>query len=321
MSLDKSPHSCSVQNVTRTWDGNGAVHVRVPGKINLVLAVGPRRDDGYHELVTVFQAVGLYDDIVAEPGEPGEFSLTMRGEGSEELAVDETNLAIRAARLLADEFRSPKLGVRLAIRKGIPIAGGMAGGSADAAGTLLACSVLWDLDTSPDDLRDLGAELGSDVPFGLMGGCAVGTGRGERLTPALVRGRYQWVFAFADEGLSTPAVFRQFDELGLGTGAPQLPNGIMAALASGDPRALAASLRNDLQPAALALRPELGELLDFGLAHGALGAVVSGSGPTCGFLTAGESQAIDLSGDLTANGLCRSARRVVGPAPGARLLS
>lgn len=303
------------------------VRVRVPAKINLGLAVGPCGDDGYHPLTTVFQSVGLHDDIVASWAPAGEISLTMAGEGAEALPVDGTNLAIRAAALLRDRFGGPdaeELGVHLSIRKGIPIAGGMAGGSADAAGTLLACSVLWDLDTSPDDLRELGAELGADVPFCLMGGTAIGTGRGDRLTPALSRGTYHWVLGLADEGLSTPAVYGRFDEMAdAGELIPDadLSDELLQALMAGDAAALGRLLRNDLQAPAVSLRPVLGDVLETGLAHGALGALVSGSGPTVALLAADESSAMDLAGALTASGLCRAVKRVTGPVPGARVVS
>lgn len=298
------------------------VRVRVPGKINLALCVGPVRADGYHPLATLFQAVSLFDEVSATRAEAGRFAIRTTGEGAAAVPGDDTNLAVRAARLLAQVHGTPDLGVSLEVRKTIPVAGGMAGGSADAAAALLACSVLWDLDTSPDDLLALGGELGSDVPFALMGGCALGTGRGEQLVPALSRGTYHWVLAFADEGLSTPAVFRRFDELRLARqGALGVPADLMNALASGDPVALGKALVNDLQMPAFSLAPGLRRTLDAGLDHGALGAVVSGSGPTCAFLAADESAAVDLSVRLSAEGVARQVRRAAGPVPGARLIA
>lgn len=301
------------------------VRVRVPAKINLGLAVGPIGADGYHPLTTVFQAVSLYDEIVASRVEPGEFTLSMSGEGSEHLPVDDTNLAIRAAKLLLQRAGDPLFdGVHLTIRKGIPVAGGMAGGSADAAGALLACSVLWDTDTTPDDLRELGAELGADVPFCLMGGTAVGVRRGDQLTPALSRGTYHWVLAIAEEGLSTPAVYRRFDEMaeaGEITPSADLDDTLLTALAAGDPHRLGPLLRNDLAEPAFALRPALRTVLEAGLAHGAVGGLVSGSGPTVALLAADETSAVDLSTALSGEGVCRTVRRVAGPVPGARLMS
>lgn len=301
------------------------VRVRVPAKVNLGLAVGPVGEDGYHPLTTVFQAVGLYDEVVATRAEPGEFTLVMAGEGSEALPVDDTNLAIRAAKLLLERAGDPLFdGAHLSIRKGIPIAGGMAGGSADAAGALLACSVLWDTDTTPDDLRALGAELGADVPFCLMGGTAVGVRRGDQLTPALSRGTYHWVLAIADEGLSTPTVFRRFDEMadaGEIEPSADLDDTMLTALAAGDGVALGKLLRNDLQEAAFSLRPALQNVLEAGLSHGALGGLVSGSGPTVALLARDETSAVDLSTALSGEGLCRTVRRVAGPVPGARLMS
>jgi len=295
------------------------VRVRVPAKINLALGVGPVADDGFHPLATVFQAVSLYDELVVEQALPGSFRVETTGMPVDD---DDDHLAVRAARLLATAYGDTSLGVNILVRKAIPVAGGMAGGSADAAGALLACAELWNLDVSPDELADVGAQLGSDVPFGLLGGTAVGTGRGDRLAPALSRGTYHWVIALPWGGLSTPEVYARFDEL---TGdrrvsALQVPPDVLTALAAGDARALGAALTNDLQPAAIDLRPELQQTLDAGLELGAVGAIVSGSGPTCAFLAPDESAAIDLSTALQQSAGCAGVRRVTGPVPGARLL-
>ncbi len=297
------------------------VRVRVAGKVNLALRSGPRRADGYHTLSTVFQAVSLFDEVEASWAEPGEVSVRVLGDQAHLVPVGEDNIAVKAARLLAATAGADTpLGASLLIRKSIPVTGGMAGGSADAAGALLACAVLWDLDISPDELRDLGAQLGADVPFCLAGGTALGTGRGDQLAPVLSRGSYHWVLAFSDGELSTPAVFGKFDELGLGDENPEVPAEILNALVSGDAPALGRFLTNDLQAAALELRPQLGQLLDAGSDLGAVGAVVSGSGPTIAFLAANESAAVDLSVKLSSEGLCRSVKRVTGPVPGARLV-
>lgn len=298
------------------------IRVRASGKINLALKVGRLRSDGYHPLANVFHAVSLYDEIGARWADPGEFGVTVTGDQADLVPADDRNLAVKAARLLARAYGGPDLGAELTIRKSIPVTGGMAGGSADAAGALLACSVLWDLDTSPDDLRALGARLGADVPFALMGGNALGTGRGDRLAPALGRGTFHWVLAFSDGELSTPAVFGRFDELH--PAAPtelEMPNAVMNALMSGDAVALGKALINDLEPAAVALRPSLAGVLEAGRDLGALGAVVSGSGPTCAFLAANEESAVNLSVKLSGEGICRGVRRVTGPVPGARLLN
>lgn len=297
------------------------VLVRVPAKINLGLAVGRLGDDGYHPLATLFHAVSLYDEVRAEAIEPGHIELTMSGPGTLDLACDETNLAWRAAALLLDRHPGIRSGVRLSVRKRIPIAGGMAGGSADAAGALLACSVLWDLDLDPDDLVVLAAELGSDVPFALVGGNAVGTGRGERLVPALSRGQFHWVLALADGGLSTPTVFRRYDELGLGAERPELSPLLLQAIATGDARRLGATLHNDLERPALELRPDLARVLDAGRELGALGGVVSGSGPTIALLAADERRALDLAAALSSEGVCRGIVCASGPVPGARVVA
>ena len=305
------------------------VRVRAPAKINLALCVGPSRRDGYHPLATVYQAVSLYDEVHAAWAEPDEFVVTVSGEGADLVPTDETNLALQAARLLAHNYgEGGPLGVLLSIKKAIPVAGGLAGGSADAAAALLACAVLWDLDVGSDELSPLAAEIGSDVPFALLGGTALGSGRGEHVVPVLARGGYHWVLAFGHHGLSTPAVYRRHDELGArraglrGRGGPafEVPPALMNALRSGDPVALGAALINDLQPAALDLQPRLRQVLEAGLEYGAVGALVSGSGPTCAFLATSEAAAVDLSVALSADGQCRAVRRATGPVTGARVI-
>jgi len=298
-----------------------SVTVRVPAKVNLQLSVGPVRSDGYHELATVFQAVGLYDEVIARtPSEPG-IRLTISGEGEGTLPLGEGNLAYRAARLLA-EHAGVEAAVDLHIHKAIPIAGGMAGGSADAAGTLLACDALWRQGTPREELMALAAELGSDVPFALHGGTAIGTGRGESLTSVLSRGEFHWVFALADGGLSTPAVYGECDRLRDGRSVPDpyVSDMLMQAVRAGDAVLLGKALHNDLQPAALALRPALRQTLEVGEDYGALGSLVSGSGPTCAFVARDEEHSLDLAVSLTASGVCRTVRRAVGPVPGARVI-
>ncbi|MGD7706420.1 4-(cytidine 5'-diphospho)-2-C-methyl-D-erythritol kinase [Microlunatus sp. Y2014] len=295
------------------------VRVRVPAKINLSLRVGPV-EDGYHRLATVFQAVSLYDDVTARWQREGETTVIIRGREAHLVGTDHTNLAWRAADLLRQRCGGD-WGVALTIDKNIPVAGGMAGGSADAAGTLLACAVLWDLDLDPGELRELGAELGADVPFGLAGGTAIGTGRGDVLAPALTRGTSHWVLAMVGRGLSTPEVFRRFDERQPEPPEPEVSPELMAALSSRRPADLAAVLDNDLTEAACDLRPELAELLELAPRVGALRAVLSGSGPTVAFLVADEAAAVDVHLRLKAElGSEVECRRVHGPVPGARLL-
>ena len=185
------------------------VQVRAPGKINLALHVGPPRPDGYHPLATLFQAVSLYEEVLAEAAD--DVTLTIRGRGAD-LPTDATNLAVRAAQLLR-ETSGVDRGVALTLTKEVPVAGGMAGGSADAAATLLACDQLWGTGLGREELAELAAELGADVPFALTGLSAMGTGRGDLLTPVMSRGTYHWVLAVQAEGLSTPAVFREFDAM------------------------------------------------------------------------------------------------------------
>jgi 4-diphosphocytidyl-2-C-methyl-D-erythritol kinase len=304
----------------------GAVTVRAPAKINLELRVGPRRADGYHELATVFHAVALFDDLVAVPAPPASgISITVTGRDAASVPADESNLAVRAAMLLAERIGVPDADVSLHLRKGIPVAGGMAGGSADAAAALVACDALWHTGLDRERLHELAAELGSDVPFSLLGGTAIGGGRGERLTPALARGEYHWVVALSDHGLSTPAVYSEIDRLRASgaapdAGEPDISDDLMAALRAGDAAALGACLDNDLQPAALSLAPGIERALDIGRKVGALGGLVSGSGPTAVFLARDGAHSLDLAMALTASGAAADVVRTVGPVPGARLV-
>lgn len=299
-----------------------SVTVRAPAKVNLALGVGPLRADGYHGLATVFHAVGLYDDLVATPLPAGSgLQLVVEGAGADQVPRDATNLAARALTAL-EPYGAPR-DVSLTIRKGIPVAGGMAGGSADAAGTLVAVDALFGLGLSRDRLLEVAATLGSDVPFVLHGGTVVGSDTGTRLTPALVRGTYHWVFVLAEVGLSTPLVYGEFDRLHSGAGPvpePTVPPELMAALRAGDAAALGKSLHNDLQAAALSLRPNLAQVLGIGEEYGALGGVVSGSGPTCAFLARDDEHAVDLAVAFTASGVCRTVKRAIGPVPGARVV-
>jgi len=298
------------------------VTVRAPGKVNLYLAVGALDDDGFHEVRTVLQAVSLYDELTASPAEPGTVALTIEGEGAKTLSADEGNLAVRAARLLAASAEVTA-GVQLVLRKSIPVAAGMAGGSADAAAALVACDALWGTELSRHDLESLAAELGSDVPFSLVGGTALGTGRGEVLSPVLSRGTYHWVFAIADGELSTPAVYAELDRYREELPRPALwsHSDTLAAVRRGDPEALASTLANDLEAPAIRLRPALRRVLDAGTELGALAALVSGSGPTCAFLTADAEQAVRLAAELAGQGVCRLVRCAHGPVPGARVVS
>jgi 4-diphosphocytidyl-2-C-methyl-D-erythritol kinase len=297
-----------------------SVTVRVPAKINLELLVGPPREDGYHPLSTVFHAVNLFDEVTVTAAD--EWGLSVSGPQSLGVPLDGSNLAAKAAQHLA-EVGGVDEPVHIAIRKDIPVSGGMAGGSADAAATLVACDHLWGLATSRSELEEVAAQLGSDVPFLLSGGTAMGSGRGEVLAPVLARGTYHWVLALSEGGLSTPAVYAECDRLrGDRPVPPPEPSPeMMTALRSGDPRALGAALANDLQAAALSLMPALGEVLDAGLEFGAVGGVVSGSGPTVAFLAEDHESALDLAVSLTASGTVQDVRRATGPAHGAHIVS
>jgi 4-diphosphocytidyl-2-C-methyl-D-erythritol kinase len=310
------------------------VTVRVPAKINLQLAVGPRRADGYHDLVTVFHAVSLFDDVtVAEVDGPGPDRVVVSGEGADSVPAGRDNLALKAAAALAKAAgfpRDPGRALEITIRKRIPVAAGLAGGSADAAAALVACDEIWSTGLGSDQLSDVAAEVGSDVAFALLGGTAVGQGRGERLTPALASGDYHWVLAVADGQLSTPEVYATLDRLraarapgaGEAGSGPEavLDNALMGALRSGEPAAVGRELSNDLQPAALSLFPALRQTLAAGRELGALGAIVAGSGPTCVFLAPDAERAVDLAVSLSGAGVCRAVARAAGPVPGATIV-
>jgi 4-diphosphocytidyl-2-C-methyl-D-erythritol kinase len=307
-----------------------AVTARAPAKVNLQLAVGPLRAHGYHDVVTVYHAVSLFDEVTVAPADRD--SVVVTGEGADAVPADGTNLAARAAEALAKSVGpgckdSPGLAIR--ISKRIPVAAGLAGGSADAAAALVACNELWRTGLSQAELCELAAGIGSDAAFGLVGGTAIGVGRGERVTPALVAGAYHWVLAFATGGLSTAEVYAACDRIraargGRGpagapapSGPPALDNQLMAALRSGKPGEVAPLLTNDLQPAAISLRPGLRRTLAAGTEHGALAGIVSGSGPTCAYLAKDARHAAALAVALAGAGVCRTVAHVVGPAPGA----
>jgi 4-diphosphocytidyl-2-C-methyl-D-erythritol kinase len=317
-----------VTTVTPLRRPSGAVVARVPAKLNLQLSVGPVRADGYHDLVTVFHAVSLFDEVTVSHADST--SVTVTGEGGRAVPHGPANLAVKAATALARAAGTPGRGrepggVRIEIRKRIPVAAGLAGGSADAAAALVACNELWRLGASAKELERVAVKIGSDVPFALAGGTAVGTGRGERLTPALASGSYHWVLAFAESGLATPDVYATCDRLRAarsadGVAEPALRTDLMAALRGGDPAVVGPLLSNDLQPAALSLQPVLRRTLAAGRESGALGAIVSGSGPTCAFLAADAAAASDLAVAITSAGVCRAVVQVTGPVPGASLL-
>ncbi|MGI8760322.1 MAG: 4-(cytidine 5'-diphospho)-2-C-methyl-D-erythritol kinase [Jatrophihabitantaceae bacterium] len=301
-------------------DDRDTVRVRVPAKVNLHLGVGALRADGYHELVNLFQAVDLTDEVTARPSLG--LRLSMRGESAAQLPLGPENIAWRAASLLAERADLPP-DVHLEIDKAIPVAGGMAGGSADAAAALLACRTLWQTGTSKAELVTFAAQLGSDVAFALVGGTAVGVGRGELLTPVLSTGTFHWVLAIADFGISAGAAYGELDRLRAEGSAPAAcgtPDLLLDALRSGDVERVGAALSNDLEPAAVSLAPSLRRTLDAGRRLGAVAGLVSGSGPTCAFLCADASAATALAAALDAAGVCRTTRTVTGPAHGARVV-
>lgn len=300
----------------------GRVHVRAPGKLNLFFEVGDAQDDGYHEVASAYQAVSLYEDVWAEPAD--DFTVSVSGSVDVSgVPADDRNLALRAARLVAQKIGHTG-GVHLDIVKHVPVAGGMGGGSADAAAALVACDALWGADLGTAHLHQLAARLGADVPFALMGGTAIGTGRGDELSPALAKGRFDWVIVPSDVGLSTPEVYAHLDALRTrpdiisATRAPAVDPGVLHALRAGDAIVLAEHVRNDLQAAALSLRPELRDALELGEQAGAIAGMVSGSGPTLAFLAGDPESALELQVVLSAGGY--EALHVHGPVHGARVL-
>jgi 4-diphosphocytidyl-2-C-methyl-D-erythritol kinase len=310
-----------------------SVTARVPAKINLQLAVGPLRPDGYHGLVTVFHAISLFDEVTVVAARAD--SVTVAGEGAEHVPADGDNLALRAVRALRetitardgvppDAGHEAQVGVAVDIRKRIPVAGGLAGGSADAAAALVACNALWQAELSTPDLCEVAGRVGSDVAFAVLGGTAVGRGRGEQLTQALVAPvTYHWVLAFADRPLSTPAVYGTLDRLrgAAVVSEPELSAELMTALRAGDADQVGAALSNDLQAPALTMFPALRKTLAAGREFGALGALVSGSGPTCFFLARDERHATDLTVALSSAGVGRAVAKATGAAHGAAVVA
>jgi len=302
-----------------------SVTVRVPAKINLALRVGAARPDGFHPLSTVYQAIDVYDEVTATARYDGAVTIGVVdavGQPMSEVPSDDGNLAVRAALALRERIADPELGADLQVRKAIPVAGGMAGGSADAAAALVACNELWRGGLSRSELDPVAASLGSDVPFLLHGGNALGTGRGEQVTPVLSRATFHWVIGVFSAGMSTPAAYAEYDRL-KGQDAPAVPadpHDVLAALGSGSPHDLAAALVNDLTDAALSLRPQLRFALEAGANGLALASLISGSGPTIVFLVPDAETADVVAGDLRRREVFDDVLVARGPVPGARVV-
>jgi len=298
------------------------VVARVPAKVNLQLSVCPLGSDGYHEVTTVFQAISLFDDVTVATALPGSgITISITGDTAHGVPVDNSNLAIKAAQLMAKTYDLPP-DLIIKLKKEIPVAGGMAGGSADAAGVIVGLDSLFELGISRDEMESVGSKIGADVPFSICGGVAIGTGRGDQITPALAKGSYNWVLALSGQGLSTPSVYQECDRLreGLSIATPQVSEPLMQALRAGDAKALGKALSNELQSAACSLRPALRLVLDVGVDYGALGGIVSGSGPTVAFLVTDDEHAMDLTVALSSSGVVSSVVRATGPAAGARII-
>jgi 4-diphosphocytidyl-2-C-methyl-D-erythritol kinase len=298
------------------------VTARVPAKVNLQLSVGPLGADGFHEVTTVFQAISLFDDVTVATAEKGEgIKISITGQTSGGVPADNSNLAVKAAQLMIKNYDLPE-DLVIKLKKEIPVAGGMAGGSADAAGVIVSLDSLFELGLSRDVMESVGSKIGSDVPFSICGGVAIGTGRGDQITPALAKGSYNWVLALSGQGLATPSVYQECDRLreGLSIAPPVVSEPLMQALRAGDAKALGKALTNELQPAACSLRPALRLVLDVGVDYGALGGIVSGSGPTVAFLVSDDEHAMDLTVALSSSGVVSSVVRASGPTNGARII-
>ena len=298
------------------------VIARVPAKVNLQLAVGPLGADGFHEVTTVFQAISLFDDVTVETAaENNGISIQITGQTSTGVPSDNSNLAVKAATLMIKNYDLPS-DLNIKLKKEIPVAGGMAGGSADAAGVIVGLDSLFELGLSRDEMEMVGSKIGADVPFSICGGVAIGTGRGDQITPALFKGSYNWVLALSGQGLATPSVYAECDRLreGLSISTPVVSEQLMQALRAADAKALGKSLSNDLQPAACSLRPALRLVLDVGIDYGALGGIVSGSGPTVAFLVTDDEHAMDLTVALSSSGVVSSVVRASGAVAGARII-
>jgi len=298
------------------------VTARVPAKVNLQLSVGPLGSDGFHEVTTVFQAISLFDDVTVATAQKGEgIKISITGQTSGGVPADNSNLAVKAAQLMIKNYNLPE-DLVIKLKKEIPVAGGMAGGSADAAGVIVGLDSLFELGLSRDVMESVGSKIGSDVPFSICGGVAIGTGRGDHITPALAKGSYNWVLALSGQGLATPSVYQECDRLreGLSIAPPVVSEPLMQALRAGDAKALGKALSNELQPAACSLRPALRLVLDVGIDYGALGGIVSGSGPTVAFLVSDDEHAMDLTVALSSSGVVSSVVRASGPTNGARII-
>ena len=298
-----------------------SVTASAPGKTNLFFAVGPLQEDGFHDVASVYLALDLREEVTVTPAASWSVSVTGNVSADQIASVptDESNLVVKAAKHVAELAGVDAQPVSFTINKHVPVAGGMGGGSADAAAALAAVNALWC--TGVEEKLSDSVELGADVPFALAGGIAIGLGRGEVLTQIEAVRPIHLVLVTSDEGLSTPAVYRRLDELRAARGIdPKLaaeatvPADLIRALQTGDQTALASLLKNDLQEAALDLRPDLKKSIDAGLAAGAIAGFVSGSGPTIAFLVADADGAESLAQKLHIEGY--RALAASGPAAG-----
>ena len=249
------------------------IELKTPAKINLALRILRKRNDGFHDLETILQMVSLYDRMEFAPAESG---VIIRC-GTPGIPEDETNLVVRAARLLQDAFpESTKTGVLIRLEKNIPFGAGLAGGSSNAAGTLLALNRFWDLSLTRENLLPLAEKLGSDVPFFLSSPLAFGEGRGERLTPLKPREKFYVVIIYP--GISIPTSW-VYSNLNLKLTKIEKNISILRKFLSlSDISQLGILLENDLEPVVFNRYPEILKLKEELRGSGAKGVLMSGSG-------------------------------------------
>mgnify|MGYP002655113748 FL=1 len=283
----------------RNW-----VHASAAGKVNLFFGVGSLKTDGYHDVMSIYQSLNLREDvsIAASINEPQvSVAGNIRREQLDSVPRGESNLVYKAVRLLEHLAGLEPSDVDFEIFKRVPVAGGMAGGSADAAATMLAANEFLNTGFSRQRLLDESVQLGADVPFGILGGTAIGVGRGEQLESLELGRELHLVMVANDQGLSTPQVYAELDRQREADGADPReleplakPQALIDALQAGQLDRIAALIHNDLEPAALALLPELELTLAAAEKYGALRAFVSGSGPTVAALVENFEDAIAL---------------------------
>ncbi|KAE8316457.1 4-diphosphocytidyl-2-C-methyl-D-erythritol kinase [Aspergillus transmontanensis] len=280
------------------------ITLQIPAKLNLYLHAGALRQDGYHDITMVYQAISLYDTMTISPSQdPQEFTMTVSGMDSDRIPADARNLVIKAAKRLADFSGISHQALHFDLVKSIPTEAGLGGGSADAAAALVGCNHIWKTGLDNEQLMDIGAHIGEDVPFFIRGLVGIGTGYHQPVIPVDVDTEsmrtWHWVLGIMPRGLSTKLVFERSDNTPF--------------------RHLTPYLNNNLQEAAEELDPDIGVALRMGREVGAIVSLMAGSGTTCLFLAGDEEHAERLAGELSDRNIFRKVVRAVGPVEGVRL--